>query len=752
MTLFLNHGIIDVCKILIKWGKEMSVFSKLNDMQKLAVKTTEGPVLILAGAGSGKTTVLVNRLSYIMSEMNVSPYRILAITFTNKAALEMKTRIKAQIGEVADNMWIGTFHSMCVRILRSDIDRLGYDKDFVIYDTTDSKSLVKECMKELDLSEKTYPVRSLMTTISRAKDDVMTPETFAKVYENDYRMTVISKVYSLYQQKIKKNNALDFDDLIIKTIQLLTENEDVREKYQEKFKYIMVDEYQDTNNAQYLLISLLAGKYRNLCVVGDDDQSIYKFRGANIYNILDFEAEFPDAVTIKLEQNYRSTSNILNAANAVIANNKERKGKNLWTEKGEGEKITIYNASNEHEEGDYICRCVEEHVKNGGQYSDCAVLYRINAQSRVIEEMLMRKNIPYRVLAGLRFYDRKEIKDIIAYLRVIYNFGDDVSLKRIINEPKRGIGQTTVEKAQHIADSKGISLYKVFNDVEEYPDLKRAAGNIKEFTKVINELSMLKDSLSISDLLMRTLNDTGYSVMVKASDDKDSKSRAENLDELVSVVKEYEMDPEEQPSLSNFLERVALVSDVDNYDEEQNSVILMTIHSAKGLEFPVVFLPGMENGLFPGSVSIGDASEMEEERRLCYVAITRAKEKLHIIHSVQRMIFGKTVSQPRSVFVEEIPSSYYVEKTPFSSRAASVLGMLGFERNISKTPNWRNTTISRPGTKFEAGDRVCHHKFGEGRVVSAQPFGDDYKVEVLFDNFGKKILMSNFAKLEKISE
>ena len=730
----------------------MSVFSNLNDMQKLAVKTTESPVLILAGAGSGKTTVLVNRLSYIMSEMNVNPYRILAITFTNKAALEMKTRIKTRIGEVAENMWIGTFHSMCVRILRADIELLGYDRDFVIYDTTDSKALIKECMKELDLSEKTYPIRSLMSTISRAKDDVMTPETFAKVYENDYRMTVISKVYSLYQQKIKKNNALDFDDLIIKTIQLLTENEKIREKYQEKFKYIMVDEYQDTNNAQYLLISLLAGKYRNLCVVGDDDQSIYKFRGANIYNILDFEAEFPDAVTIKLEQNYRSTSNILNAANAVIANNKERKGKNLWTEKGKGEKITIFNAPNEHEEGDYICRCVEEHVKNGGQYSDCAVLYRINAQSRVIEEMLMRKNIPYRVLAGLRFYDRKEIKDIIAYLRVIYNFGDDVSLKRIINEPKRGIGQTTVDKAQAIADSKGIPLYKVFNDVEEYPELKRASGNIKEFTKIINELSNLKDTLSITDLVIRTLNDTGYSVMVKASDDKDSKSRAENLDELVSVVKEYEMSPEEQPSLSNFLERVALVSDVDNYDEEQNSVILMTIHSAKGLEFPIVFLPGMEDGLFPGSVSIGDASEMEEERRLCYVAITRAKEKLHIIHSVQRMIFGKTVSQPRSTFVKEIPSSYYTEKTPFSSRATSVLGMLGFERSAPKTPDWRNTTINRQGTRFKAGDRVNHNKFGEGRVISAQPFGDDYKVEVLFDNFGKKILMSNFAKLEKISE
>ncbi len=730
----------------------MSFFSNLNDMQQLAVKTTEGPVLILAGAGSGKTTVLVNRLSYIMSEMKVSPYRILAITFTNKAALEMKTRIKAQIGDVAENMWIGTFHSMCVRILRADIERLGYEKDFVIYDTTDSKSLIKECMKELDISEKTYPVRSVMSTISRAKDDVMSPEVFEKVYKNDYRMHIISQVYSLYQRKIKKNNALDFDDLIVKTIQLLTENEEIREKYQEKFKYIMVDEYQDTNNAQYMLISLLAGKYRNLCVVGDDDQSIYKFRGANIHNILDFEMEFPDAVTIKLEQNYRSTSNILNAANAVIANNKERKGKNLWTENGEGEKITIFNASNEHDEGDYICRCVEEHVKNGGQYSDCAVLYRINAQSRVIEEMLVRKHIPYRVLAGLRFYDRKEIKDIIAYLRVVYNFGDDVSLKRIVNEPKRGIGQTTVDKAQAIADSKGISLYKVLDDAESYPELKRAAANIKEFTKVMNELSALKDSLSLTDLVIRTLNDTGYSVMVKASDDKDSKSRAENLEELISVVKEYEASPEEQPSLSNFLERVALVSDVDNYDDTQNSVILMTVHSAKGLEFPIVFLPGMENGLFPGSVTIGDAEEMEEERRLCYVAITRAKEKLHIIHSVQRMIFGKTVSQPKSVFVNEIPSAYYKEKIPFSAKATNVLGRFGFERTVSSAPTWRNTTINRQGVRFNSGDRVVHAKFGEGSVVSAQPFGDDYKVEVVFDNFGKKILMSNFAKLEKINE
>ncbi|MBQ7975203.1 MAG: UvrD-helicase domain-containing protein, partial [Clostridia bacterium] len=466
----------------------MSTFQNLNEMQQLAVKTTEGPVLILAGAGSGKTTVLVNRLSYIMGEMKISPYRILVITFTNKAANEMKSRIVAQIGDVGNQMWIGTFHSMCVRLLRSNIELLGYKSDFIIYDSADSKSVIKECMEELQINEKSFSARSLMNEISRAKDDVITPEIFEKLYRNDFRMNIIASVYRLYQQKLKKNNALDFDDLIVKTIQLLSENKDIREKYQEKFQYIMVDEYQDTNNAQYMLISLLAGKYRNLCVVGDDDQSIYKFRGANIRNILDFEVEFPEVKTIKLEQNYRSTSNILNAANAVIANNNERKGKNLWTDRGDGDKITLYTAANEHEEGEYIAKNIERMANSDVPYSDFAVLYRINAQSRVIEEMLMRRGIPYHIHGGHRFYDHKEIKDIIAYLRLIYNPADDVSLRRIINEPKRGIGKTTVDKAQKIADTYNIPLFRVFCDIEKYSELKRASSNVKVFTDIIKKL------------------------------------------------------------------------------------------------------------------------------------------------------------------------------------------------------------------------------------------------------------------------
>ena len=727
----------------------MSFYSNLNNMQREAVETTEGPVLILAGAGSGKTTVLVNRMAYLLSENNVNPYRILAITFTNKAASEMKERIVDKIGPVAEHMWIGTFHSMCVRILRADIELLGYDRDFVIYDTSDSKTLIKECMNELDINEKTFPIRGLMSAISRAKDDVMSPEIFAKVYKNDYRMSIIASVYALYQKKLKKNNALDFDDLIIKTIQLLSENDDIREKYQEKFQYIMVDEYQDTNNAQYMLISILASKYRNLCVVGDDDQSIYKFRGANIRNILDFEMEFPDAVTIKLEQNYRSTSNILDAANAVIANNSERKGKKLWTASGEGKKINIHISGNEHDEGDFIAKTVLDAVKNGGKYSDFAVLYRINAQSRVIEEMLMRRNIPYRVLAGHRFYDRKEIKDIIAYLRIIYNQGDDVSLRRIINEPKRGIGQTTVDKAQKIADENNISLYKVFTEVDKYPELKRASANIKLFTVMMQELIAAKDKLGIYDLVERTMNDSGYMLMVKSSGDTESKSRAENLEELLSVVKEYELAPDEEASLANFMERVALVSDIDNYDKDQDAIVLMTIHSAKGLEFPTVFLPGMENGLFPGSMTIGDKEEMEEERRLCYVAITRAKEQLYILRAHERMIFGKTVHQPQSTFVDEIPESLCDVTTSFTSRATAVLGKFGFERTVEKQTNWRAFEIKKTGEKFSVSDRVVHHKFGYGKVLSCQAFGDDYKVEVLFDDFGKKILMSNFAKLQK---
>ena len=727
----------------------MSTFQNLNEMQQLAVKTTEGPVLILAGAGSGKTTVLVNRLSYIMGEMKISPYRILAITFTNKAANEMKSRIVAQIGDVGNQMWIGTFHSMCVRLLRSNIELLGYKSDFIIYDSADSKSVIKECMEELQINEKSFSARSLMNEISRAKDDVITPEIFEKLYKNDFRMNIIASVYRLYQQKLKKNNALDFDDLIVKTIQLLSENKDIREKYQEKFQYIMVDEYQDTNNAQYMLISLLAGKYRNLCVVGDDDQSIYKFRGANIRNILDFEVEFPEVKTIKLEQNYRSTSNILNAANAVIANNNERKGKNLWTDRGDGDKITLYTAANEHEEGEYIAKNIERMANSDVPYSDFAVLYRINAQSRVIEEMLMRRGIPYHIHGGHRFYDHKEIKDIIAYLRLIYNPADDVSLRRIINEPKRGIGKTTVDKAQKIADTNNIPLFRVFCDIEKYSELKRASSNVKVFTDIIKKLINDKDSISLFDLTNRVMSDTGYSVMIKSSNEHEAKTRGENLDELLSVVKEFEMSEDEDHSLGSFLEKIALVSETDSSAENTDTVALMTIHSAKGLEFPVVFLAGMENGLFPGTSSIGNKEEIEEERRLCYVAITRAKNKLHLITADQRMIFGKTVHQERSMFIDEIPSEFYEEKTGISTHLNKLFRSTGFEKNITLERDWRKTEYKRGEQKFNVGDRVSHPKFGLGVVKSSEAFGDDYKVEVLFDDFGKKILMSNFAKLEK---
>ena len=728
----------------------MDLLSNLNDMQKKAVLTTEGPVLILAGAGSGKTTVLVSRLAYILSEKNASPYSILAITFTNKAANEMKERIRAKIGDVADQMWIGTFHSMCVRILRSNIELLGYNKDFIIYDSSDTKLLYKECYKDLNIDDKKFPPKMVSYEISKAKDDVINPEVYRKVNGNDFRLKTIADIYALYQQKLKKNNAVDFDDLIMLTIQLFLENKTVLQKYQDKFKYIMVDEYQDTNNAQYMLISLLSEKYRNLCVVGDDDQSIYKFRGANIKNILDYETQFPDAVTIKLEQNYRSTENILNAANAVIANNKGRKGKRLWTDLGEGEKITHFVASNEHEEARYIANQVSEHIKNGGKYSDCAVLYRINAQSRVLEEQFLQMNIPYRILAGLRFYDRKEIKDMIAYLRIVYNHGDDISVRRVVNEPKRGIGAATVEKAMKIAEESDLSLYDVLENAENFLEIKRSAKNIKVFTDIIDRISSMKNTVRLSELTEIIMNETGYASAVQAISDKEGTSRYENLSEFVSVIKEYETILSNEASLGDFLERVSLVSDTDNYNEDDDSVVFMTIHSAKGLEFPIVFLPGLENGIFPGAMSLGDREGIEEERRLCYVAITRAKRKLYITNSTSRMLFGKTVFQPISIFVKEIPSDCMTEEKSVKSHVYGALKNFGFFENKREPYNWRKAEVKRTGTRFAAGDRVSHPKFGEGNVISAQPFGDDYKVEVIFDKYGKKMLMSNFAKLEKI--
>ena len=577
-----------------------NMLDKLNERQKEAVLATEGPVLVLAGAGSGKTTVLVNRIAYMISEKHIRPWNILAITFTNKAAREMKDRIERLLGDTAKDMWIGTFHSVCVRILRSCIDLLGYSRDFVIYDTADTKTVMKECLRELDIDEKSFPVRNVLSIISNAKNDLMDAATFENVYKSDYRMSIIAKIYYRYQTKLRKNNAVDFDDIILNTVKILSENPDVLSKYQDKFQYILVDEYQDTNNSQYLLINLLAQANRNLCVVGDDDQSIYKFRGANIGNILNFEDDYSDVQKITLDQNYRSTQNILDAANSVISNNKGRMGKSLWTSNGDGNKVFVYTGTNEYDEARYIARQIKKHFDEQGSFSDCAILYRTNAQSRVIEEMLMRESVPYKVLSGLRFYDRKEIKDIIAYLRVVYNPNDDVSLARIINEPKRKIGNATLEKARNIARKKETSLYDVISHADDYPEFKTAIKKLLSFSEIIQSLIKLKDTVTIEDLTGRILNDTGYMPALVMEDTTESKTRIENLGEFISVITEFEKNEETGNTLGEFLENISLVSDIDGYDENEDSAVLMTIHSAKGLEFPIVFLSGLEEGLFPG--------------------------------------------------------------------------------------------------------------------------------------------------------
>ena len=600
-----------------------NMLDKLNERQKEAVLATEGPVLVLAGAGSGKTTVLVNRIAYMISEKHIRPWNILAITFTNKAAREMKDRIERLLGDTAKDMWIGTFHSVCVRILRSCIDLLGYSRDFVIYDTADTKTVMKECLRELDIDEKSFPVRNVLSIISNAKNDLMDAATFENVYKSDYRMSIIAKIYYRYQTKLRKNNAVDFDDIILNTVKILSENPDVLSKYQDKFQYILVDEYQDTNNSQYLLINLLAQANRNLCVVGDDDQSIYKFRGANIGNILNFEDDYSDVQKITLDQNYRSTQNILDAANSVISNNKGRMGKSLWTSNGDGNKVFVYTGTNEYDEARYIARQIKKHFDEQGSFSDCAILYRTNAQSRVIEEMLMRESVPYKVLSGLRFYDRKEIKDIIAYLRVVYNPNDDVSLARIINEPKRKIGNATLEKARNIAREKETSLYDVISHADDYPEFKTAIKKLLGFSEIIQSLIKLKDTVTIEDLTGRILNDTGYMPALVMEDTTESKTRIENLGEFISVITEFEKNEETGNTLGEFLENISLVSDIDGYDENEDSAVLMTIHSAKGLEFPIVFLSGLEEGLFPGMRSMESDDDIEEERRLCYVAITR---------------------------------------------------------------------------------------------------------------------------------
>ncbi|MCX7714463.1 MAG: DNA helicase PcrA [Clostridia bacterium] len=727
------------------------LLNKLNDKQRKAVLETEGPVLILAGAGSGKTTVLVNRIAYIISEKNVKPYNILSITFTNKAAREMKERISQMIGEMSNDMWIGTFHSVCVKILRRTIDRLGYDNSFVIYDTADSLTVIKDCLKELDINDKNFSPRSVLSAIGRAKDEMIDPERFENIYVNDFRMSVISKVYALYQKKLKKNNALDFDDIIVNTIRIFSENSDILENYQKRFRYILVDEYQDTNNAQYKLISMLAKGSGNLCVVGDDDQSIYKFRGANIRNILDFEREFPDAKVIKLEQNYRSTQTILSAANSVIHNNKGRKGKALWTQNTKGEKINVFTASNEHEEGQFIAKEIQMYAEEGGKFADCAILYRTNAQSRVLEEMLIRQAIPYRVLAGLRFYDRKEIKDIIAYLRVIQNPHDNVSLKRIINEPKRNIGAATLEKAQQAADEIDTSLFAIISIADKIPELSRASVKLMAFAELINYFIKTSENLPLGEFVLKVINDSGYMAMLELENTVEAQSRIENLREFMTVVHEHEKTTE-NASLATFLESVSLISDIDSYDEEQDAVVLMTIHSAKGLEFPVVFLSGMEEGIFPGLRSIGEEEEIEEERRLCYVAITRAKQKLYITNTESRTIYGTTTYNPPSRFLKEIPREYLNEK---KAAKAKIKSFFGANKDEYKSHERKNIYIKPEkaipeGLDFKAGDLVEHKKFGKGMVLCAQPVGNDIKLEIAFDSIGTKHLMAVFANLKKL--
>jgi len=724
----------------------------LNEMQKKAVTTTEGPVLVLAGAGSGKTTVLVNRIAYIIDKKKINPRNIMAITFTNKAANEMKERIQRLIGDSVQDMWVSTFHSACVRILRSYIDLIGYQRDFVIYDSADSRTVVKDCLKELNLDEKAYPSKAILSVISNAKDNMQTPEIFESINSKDYYLNIVSKVYYLYQKKLKNNNAVDFDDIVLLAVKILMENNDILSNYHNRFKYILVDEYQDTNNVQYMLIHLLAQGNRNICVVGDDDQSIYKFRGANIQNILGFEDDFPDAVTIRLEQNYRSTQNILNAANAVIANNKGRKGKSLWTSNDEGTLIDLYTAQTERSEGEYISKQIEKMVKKGIKYSEIAILYRTNAQSRIIEEMFLRWAIPYRVLAGMRFYDRKEIKDIIAYLRIIYNPKDDISLKRIINEPKRSIGATTVEKAEKIAAENNLSLYDVLKKAYDYPQLLRASSKIEDFIKLIERLNVSYHSMKLEDFVVKVLNDTGYLPALQIENTVESQTRIENLQEFMSVVKEFEKTADEV-TLSAFLENLALVADIDSYDEDQDSVVLMTIHSAKGLEFNYVFLVGMEEGLFPSSRCVLEIEELEEERRLCYVAITRAKKHLFLTNTKSRQLYGKTTFSPPSRFINEIPSEFVQEV--FDNVAAKAFTQINKTVTDAKN-NMRFTKINTEplpeAINFKIGDHVMHKKFGEGIVLSVQQFGKDAKLEIDFYNVGRKQLMAVFAKLEKIKE
>lgn len=800
-------------------------YARINDEQFRAVTTVNGPLLILAGAGSGKTTVIVNRIAcmlrfgnaynstegadyvsaadinamqaflegdqnalfdieHLLSVDAPKPWQILAITFTNKAAGELKERLQNLLGEnVGNDIWASTFHSACVRILRREGEKLGYSSHFTIYDTDDAKRVIKDCQQHFGIDDKHLPVKAILSAISRAKDSLISPDELAKNANGDVRAQQIARVYARYQQQLKAADAMDFDDIIVNTVMLFEKEKDVLEYYQNRFRYILVDEYQDTNHAQYRLVSLLADKHHNLCVVGDDDQSIYRFRGATIENILSFEEQFTDTTVIRLEQNYRSTPCILEAANAVIRNNTERKGKNLWTSRPDKDKIILKTCDSDITEGIFVADTIVDNAKDGYTFSDHAVLYRMNAQSNNVERSLVKAGIPYRIIGGHRFYDRKEIKDALSYLAVVSNPNDSVRLRRIINEPKRGIGETTVTKAIDFAARLGIPVFEVMQTADEFADLSRSASKLKAFCEMINTFRTQREEIRSSELFKIVIQETGY-VQSLSADPTTMEERCQNLDELYANIVRYEEENGENATLEGFLEEVALLTDIDNYNADSDTVTLMTMHAAKGLEFPCVFIVGMENGIFPGMQSMINEADMEEERRLAYVGITRAKDRLYLLNAASRMLYGKTTSNPPSQFIREIPTKLIEDRT--ERRSSGFTGYSGYAGNTARTNSYNRTSPNRyrdlpqdsyespaqpsrpvnygfsgqrtaapannktPAPDFRAGDQVRHKKFGNGFIISASVLGNDQFLEVAFDSCGTKKLMANAAKLEKI--
>ena len=742
----------------------------LNEMQQLAVDTTEGPLLILAGAGSGKTTVLVNRVEHIISSRLAAPWQVLAITFTNKAAGELRERLVSAIGDEANDIWAYTFHSCCSRILRRFGEKIGYTNHFTIYDTDDSRRVMKQCQKQLGIEDKLINHKSILAEISRAKDSLISPEEYKQTSQNDFRKSKIAECYELYQAQLKKSDAMDFDDIIFNTVKLLEENEDVRDLYQTQFKYVMVDEYQDTNHAQYVLTSLLADKYKNICVVGDDDQSIYRFRGATIENILSFENHYKGAKVIRLEENYRSTQNILDGANAVISHNKNRKGKTLFTRSGSGDKIVYKTVMSELEESQYIIDEIVKNVNNGMKYSDHAILYRMNAQSRNLEVMLTKSGISHRIIGGHRFFDRKEIKDIVSYLAVINNPSDNVRLQRIINVPKRAIGDTMFANVLEIGAGLGMSAFEVCERADEFQKTSRSASKLMGFAKMIRDFQeCIENGMGLNDLLQEVLDVTKYLDYLQ-EEPETYEDRVNNIKELSSMFIKYEEESEDA-NLSEFLEDVALISDIDSYNEDEDAVVLMTLHSAKGLEFPVVFIPGMEEGIFPGNQSMFSEEDLEEERRLAYVGITRAKKKLYLISSQQRMLYGQTSRNMPSRFLREIPSSVIDDQSVVERRSTGFTSPRTAYANASrresgyashnKVGSYTQSSSSahkfgqtgnaaqKNNIDFKVGDTVSHKSFGTGTILTITPMGGDMLLEVAFDKSGTKKMMANYARLEK---